>query len=164
MNTHWATWIKSSIAKHFQLRSQGVTLWVEGERRARIEDNNRFELRVDGPDITKGPANWYKLETQINLLITSISNETDIYEMENLKGIILKAYTTTIPVYKYGHGGDHLGCLTLKSQVDVSDGGPRDDSVRQSYIAAMYNMELIYSFETYEASLTLATQTQIGAT
>jgi len=145
MNINWPIWIKASVAKHFNDYRSGITLFVEGQKRPATEDNERFELRTNGPDVLQtGPLD-YTLNTVINILITSVSNETNIYRMDALKGIILRAYTVNIPVYKYDDDDTLLGCLQLKSDITIRDLGLRDTTLRQVAISAFYSIDLVSS-------------------
>jgi hypothetical protein len=145
MNTNWPKWIKASIAKHFDSNRGGITLFVEGQKRPATESTERFELRVDGPDVNQTGPVYYTLDTVVNILITSVSNETNIYRMDALKGIILNAFTSSIPIYKYGGDSTLLGCLQLKSQIDTRDLGLRDTTLRQVSISAFYSIDLVSS-------------------
>jgi hypothetical protein len=143
MNENWPVWIKASIVKHFDSYRGGITLFVEGQKRPATESQERFELRLNGPDYIQTGPKFYTLNAIVDLLITSVSNETNIYRMDALKGIILKAFTSSIPVYKYGSDDTLLGCLALKSQIDVRDFGLRDVTLRQVSISAFYKIDLV---------------------
>lgn len=145
MNANWPQWIKASVAKQFNDNRGGITLFVEGQKRPATEDRERFELRLNGPDYKQTGPSAYTLDTVVNLLITSVSNETNIYRMDALKGIILAAFSSSIPVYKYGDDDTLLGCLQLKSQIDIRDLGLRDTTLRQVSISAFYSIDLVSS-------------------
>jgi len=114
MNKHWPRWVKSSIAKHFQtsLPSE-VKLVVEGE--SDHPDVTRYELRIDGPNISETTKGRFTLTVYINLLVQVEMTQSDLYAFDRILGEGLPCFTTSIPIYKYGSGvddnGELLGCF-----------------------------------------------------
>lgn len=164
MNVDWPRWIKASFATHFYNVLGGYQLIIEGQKVPEDQANDRFEVRFDGPDITQGTKPEYYLDYIVDMLITSVSNETDIYNMERLKGQAANAYITQIPVYKYGDTGEHVGCMTRKTNIDIKDFGIRVGNLHQAAVRAMYRFESISLYSIYEVSVELDTSLAVEAT
>ncbi len=127
INVNWPRWIKASVANHFNNNLDNVYMYVEGEERKREEPNNRFELRMDGPDINDPSDNYFVLDLSVNLLIR-ILRSNDNYKLERMKGTGTAAFTGSIDIYKYGTDADVddqslLGCMDRVSNILVVDFG-----------------------------------------
>ena len=121
---NWPRWIISSIIEHFRLRRQGLPFFVEGTHRDDIKDADGIELRIDGPNITEENKNYFYLDCEINILISSIINDINFYRIHEDVGIVSAAFTD-IQVFKYGEGIDDdqslLGCMKLKQSSGDKD-------------------------------------------
>ena len=153
MNRNWSRWIKASTAKHFYDRRYGLHFYVEGEDRRTTEHRTYLEFRLDGPYSRELSHNFWQLDIEINILVVTIMDKTDLYEHEKNVGIVCEAFTSGIPVWKYGDGPDddpvsQLGCLMLhsdrKEKIVVSNFGLiKDDSkMMQSTVEAHYKLQL----------------------
>lgn len=159
MNVDWPRWIKASVSQYFSVFLDNATLIVDGEKRPALQPNDRFELRFDGPDISQKTKGEYVLGYTINLLIISASNETDIYQLDRLKGTGANAFSVSIPVFRYGSGvndtQEQIGCLTLKSDLNIRDFAYTGDSIYHVAIDAYYVFEILESSSVYQEALTL---------
>jgi len=120
MNEKWPRWLRASLAEHFNTNINGNYLHIEGQQHKEEEPDDRFELRVDGPDSKELPGKQYLLLVYVNLLVR-VKQDIDIYKIDTYKGRGLKAFTTNINVFKYGDDDVLLGCLERYAQVIVTD-------------------------------------------
>jgi hypothetical protein len=167
MNVDWPRWIKASIIKHFLPYFGDRNLLVDGERRLGTQPNDRYELRFDGPDVSIKTRNEYRLGIMVNLLIVSSSNENDIYKLDRMKGTGLSPFTTSIAVFKYGNNVNddqsQIGCLTLKSDLNLRDFGYKNDTIYHVAIDAYYLFEPTEQTAIYQEALTFDVITVLEA-
>lgn len=135
MNEHWTRWIHASLSKWFKERgkSKSLVLWVEAEEvtQAQKEAPDRVEVRWDGPVGTQLTATQWRLEIELNVLISSVTGRKDAYAHKRIVGLV-QAMMTDIPVYRYGtlvdiDDGSLLGCLQ-----------PRADSDREAVVTSYF--------------------------
>jgi len=124
-NKNWARWTFASVSKHFDDRRQGLPMYIEGQHRDTREEEDYLELRMDGPTLREVSKGCWKLRIEVNVLISSVFNETDYHRPHQNAGIAQAAFTHTIPVYKYGDGPDDdqsfVGCYTLSQSSTTRD-------------------------------------------
>jgi len=87
---HLKRWIQASIVKTLRpLIEQGFEIFVEGEDRSTNKSPKFFEVRVDGPYVyphgSKGEMRSY---IEVNLLGNSTRSEGNIYDRQNLQGLL----------------------------------------------------------------------------
>ncbi len=138
MNENWQRWIVSSIHKHFEAACSAATpalkYFIEAVPKSHEKDALTCwcEGRVDGPYWQFGTANESHCKIEVNMLISWKIDGKDFYKAERLKGLLTKAFTTSIPVFKLGTGIDDdptsvVTCLQLvttgREAVVVSDFG-----------------------------------------
>ena len=115
-NKSWARWIKASVSKHFDDRRDGIPLFIENQHRDTDEEQELFELRMDGPRLLEVSKNCWKLRIEVNILIQTIMNDEDYHRIDDMVGIAQSAFID-IPVFRYGNRPDDdnsfLGCLRL---------------------------------------------------
>ena len=143
MNENWPRWIFASVSKHFYDRRQGLDFFIEGQHRATRGEKDFLELRMDGPQITEISKNCYTLYGEVNILITSIMDNTNYHRIHTHAGIVAAAFTM-IPLIKYGTGtdddGTQWGCWNLiqnpfkRQRVDIFHFGQVD--VRSEVVQA----------------------------
>jgi len=159
-NPHWPRWLKSSIVEHFQTNvatpltlpflAEGInerdTIFMESEDRA--------EIRIYGPTTKEISNNCWKLQIEINILITSSmgGSAKNAYQLEILSGRFLEFANTAISIFKFGSGIDDdnslLGCLSPSTRKNDSvkfiDFGQINstDKLRQAQIDGRYEMIL----------------------
>lgn len=124
MNMMWPTWIKASIAKHCsnELSTYG-DIYLEG-----VDDNKnttcpRFEIRIDGPDVTEqGKMIW--LDVYINILVVS-KRTTPAFNHEKLVGAAIVSLESDISIHEYGpeQSGAYVFCLNPENKIIVTNYG-----------------------------------------
>ncbi len=124
MNQNWPRWIIASVAKHFDDRRQGLKLFMEGMDH--VEDKTEYiELRIDGPYILELSKDYFKLTVEVNVLVQSARNPTDLFKIYKDCGIVVKAFSDVIKIFKYGNGDDDdqslLGCMILVHSNDARE-------------------------------------------
>jgi len=158
-NPHWPRWIFASAADYFKQAADGIELpiLIEGidEREAEtIRANDHVEFRLNGPAVTELSRSYFRLDVDVNLLLTSMmgGQTRNAYDIVRQAGVFLQAAAGPIPVFRWGEGLEDdqssLGCLTLRSglqdAVRVIHFGQisRDDRIRQSAVDARYHLFL----------------------
>ena len=144
-------WIFASVGKHFEDRKQNLFLNIEGQHRTTNTQKDWAELRIDGPYLTEISRNLWHFDIEVNTLVLSTIDDRDAYRYLKNVGIMLKAFTRTIDVFRYGtdieDDGSYVGCLVLKQEyrdkLVVSHFGltAPDTKIRQSQIEGHYRME-----------------------
>lgn len=154
MNTNWPRWIFASITQHFADAITNYDVFVEGMDRKTNTLKDIAEIRVDGPRINEQSKDDWRIYVEINILIQSVMNDSDLHRLYRIIGDVNVAFQTCILVYKYGTGDDDdqskLGCFNLVSdednreQIITSNFGQIDKSVRlqQATVEAHYEMFL----------------------
>lgn len=152
INQDWTRWISASIHKHFYDRRQDIRLFSEDEERNTQKEKDLFELRIDGPFYEEESAGCYNITVEINVLVQSVIDRTDFQKIKRLCGIVVAAFTSTIPVYKYGDQSDDddtlLGCLNLatnrRERVEIHNFGrvSPEKAIQQSTVEGHYRMSL----------------------
>lgn len=159
-NRNWPRWIFASLATYLKqvATDNALPALVEGldERSAQfMEATDRAEIRITGPFIRELSHNYWELQVDANVLLSSRFDGPDRknrYTFAQLAGAFQAAMDSAIAVYKYGNqpGDDDslVGCLSPLSgrrdavrvfhfgQVNPTDG------LRQSMIDAKYVMEI----------------------
>ena len=165
MNPNWPRWIKASIVKWFtdQLVTipaahmpplPTVAIYVEEADRAVLRGETDWcEIRISGPDgRQQSPVDWL-LYVDVNILISSIRNEKDAYQIERTNGLVVAAFAANICIYRYGAdpGDDsgYEGTLTMrsdeKSTLAVANFGQVPDvRVIQSTIEGRYKGQFVH--------------------
>jgi len=120
-----AKWVFASVIKSFETNLDGLTMHVEGEERDLSGQTDWCELRVDGPEISEISKDLLKVSTEVNVLVATFRDRTDLYhESENIAKVVA-ALVDEIDIYKYGNAvGDDkskVGCLKLLPRADLRD-------------------------------------------
>lgn len=158
MDENLARWIFASVAEYFNTIATGLSLpfFVEGvdERSDETMRVNHVELRITGPLVKELSNNYYRVEVDINLLLTYQMElaGADAYAIVRGCGTFQAAMLNPIPIYKYGpDSGDDdslIGCLVVKdasaNNVNIWHFGQigKDDRLRQSEVDASFVMNL----------------------
>lgn len=151
INENWIRWVRASCKVHFESKKQSEVLYHEATDHDVLKQIQKYgELRVDGPRFI--PLNGFtRLEVIINLLITSMRDDNDLYKFDRTAGIFSAAFTESLSVYKFGDGPQDnatsfLGCLTLapNSPVKFNYFGIIDPTVRleQGSLEGRYYLDL----------------------
>ena len=151
---HIKRWIKASALQEFRKHLSGMPLYVEGEDKV-ANDRKHIEFRIDGPYVKPhGTAGNYRAYVEINLLGNSTRSNDNVYERENLQGLMLSVLMRDFCVYKIGNknsravqvpedDGSLLEVMLLMTSEDikVSDFGRIDTAeVYQATAEAHYEM------------------------
>ena len=155
MDKNIPRWIKSSVVKWFsdQFSNNDLYFYLEGCDRRTDTKRQYVEFRLDGPYSRELSHNYWEFAIDIDILIVTIRNETDIYEHDRGIGLVCAAFVPGIPVWKYGDTSDddptvQVGCLRVipKDQgriVVTNFGQVRNDSrLLQSTVEAYYKLNL----------------------
>jgi len=153
INIDWYRWMVASIAKHFDSFKGSYQLYIEGDERDTDELKNFAELRTDGPFITRVCKQLMYLDIEVNLLVQSHMDPSDLYAGAKAVGIFARGFTNEISVFRYGNGENDddslLGCLTLRTKrnedtVDIGNFGiiHQDTRITQFTIEGHYRLEL----------------------
>ena len=145
-------WLITSMVTSFKLVADGISLpyYVEGidERSEEIVSSDHAEMRFAGPFITETSSGCYKIQMVGNVLFTSFMNmRSGAYSIVDWAGEFQRFMLEPLPVYKWGDGGDLLGCLVVENKTDavkIFHFGQISnvDRLRQSEVDALYKMEL----------------------
>lgn len=154
VNKNWPRWIFASVSKHFDAEKQGLHMFVEGEHRDTRDKLDFLEFRLDGPYITEVSKGYFRLYIEVNILVQSTKNQTNIHRIHENVGIAAAAFWNGIKVFKYGNGVDddqsYLGCLQLvtdargKERIQISHFGQIEPKTRvlQATVEGHYEMFL----------------------
>jgi hypothetical protein len=133
INPNWARWIAASLAVYYKAvaDSLSIPILVEGidEREPEKMENDRAELRVNGPFIRQLSAGYFRLDVDSNILLTDLmgGEEENTYNLMDWAGTFQQAAEKTIHVYRYGpdtagvDDGSLVGCLTVRGRKEGSD-------------------------------------------
>lgn len=149
----WYRWIYASINTHFTENKGPLPLYLEGDERTLQDEAEFYELRIDGPFILQPQKDLWYLDVEINVLVQSHMDAQQLYTIQNAVGQMVKAFSNTICVYKYGDDdvldtGDLVGVLHLQRDldetVDVNHFGiiREDTRLLQTTIEGHYRMEV----------------------
>lgn len=158
-NVNWVRWIKASIAVHMNSYLLTSPMFVEGQLRNNQtgigqpgDSDNKFEVRIDGPDLRESTHDHFGGIVEVNILAQAVITD-DAYMLERLLGEALRAMTTRIQIFKYGDGVDDdqtlLVCISRMDQrfheLTVNNFGQIEPQTRlqQGAVEAHYRVELI---------------------
>jgi hypothetical protein len=163
INENWTRWIHASVADYFATVAaavnggEGLKLIVEGidEREAEKMDVDHAELRINGPFVHELSHNYFRLDVDINVLLTDLmgGSDEDPYDLQRWTGAFQKAAWENIPVYRYGpdtagvDDGSFLGCLVPRGRKEATKAFQFgqvsvDARVRQAAVDTRHAMEL----------------------
>ncbi len=123
---NWPRWVQASVMDHFKIAATAQSFvslleGVEERTTAFMEAPNRLEIRINGPFIAEVSANFWHFDVDVNILIFSHMGGQlpNAYEGTDMAGFMAEAASQSIPIKKYGTGGQDdqslIGCLALKS-------------------------------------------------
>lgn len=148
MNENWIRWIWASLTKSFNERRQGVSMFFVGHDHQKDLGDSYFEFRLDGPIIDEPSKDYFVIDVFINLLVSSIRDETDVHRIHRLTGIGTACFLNEISVYRYGSGNiddqSLLGCLQLQEKLIVTQYGiePPTGNLMRTTVEGHYRMVL----------------------
>ena len=133
-------------------RLTNADVFVEGQDRSSSTRNSHFEIRLDGPYTDPcGSRGEYRSYVEVNILVSSTRDESDIYRVDNMKGVAAEALNKDFCIYKVGNVGKNeqddeslVGIMKLLpvERIKVSDFGMIDSNteVYQAVAEAHYEM------------------------
>jgi len=150
---HWPRWVRASLSEHFNNVTGSFVLFVEGMYREEQTESDVVEVRIDGPYLTEVSKGYWKIFCEVSLLLQTAMS-TDLYREDRLVGIITKACSAGIQVFRYGTGIDDdnsfFGCFHVvadargKERIQVNRFGQIKPNVRllQSTVEVHLVMEI----------------------
>lgn len=100
-------WIKASFIKTLKpMCEQGFEMFIEGEDRLTSKVTKHIELRIDGPYTTPcGTRGEMKAFIEVNLLGMCSRDESNVFNRENLEGLLAYMLNRDICIYRTGNVG-----------------------------------------------------------
>ena len=146
-------WIISSIADHFDKRRDDLFMHVEGTKRKDPTTSSWFELRFNGPDRELIGKDRYRFTITINCAVISLLDEQDAYSIHSASGKVAKAFTSSIPIYKFGKedtdDSSLVDCMNVRGKILTNVYGqenPSDDNTLAE-VQGDYEFELTITGE-----------------
>lgn len=143
--TNLPKWIKASLAEHFNAQlNPYMKFFIEGERPEIKPGPSWAELRIDGPFIKPQASNYYMVVVEVDILLVTMANVANLYQMEQHQGITINAFTNFIAVNQYGDGGGAFDCLQLDDKIITNNFGIVDpvNKIMQASIEGHYFMNV----------------------
>ena len=109
---HWQRWTRASVFKvlndHFVTTHSvdQAAVYYDGLERRTQDHDPTFELRMDGPVHTQVDKKLRYLDIEINILIQTVYDTTDLYAHDRNVGIAFDILKNPVCAYKYGGGVD----------------------------------------------------------
>ena len=154
MNANWPRWIKASVSKHFDDSRGTLPMFIEGQYRHTRKEKDFIELRMDGPQLTEISRDYWRIYGEVNVLITSVMDNTNYHRIDTNVGIVAAAFTT-IGLFKYGvassiNDQSQWGCWNLlqdsgkRQRLDIFRFGQVDVSseVEQASVEGHYELKI----------------------
>lgn len=122
MNRYWPKWFEASVYKVFKdaCAANGVVFFAEGMDRSGLKNVPKYiELRVDGPYTDELSRNFWQVDLEVNIVVTTVPDHNDIYAHASLIGLAQSMFPDPLKVYKYGldttgvDDGSLLGCMNV---------------------------------------------------
>lgn len=124
---HWPRWLFASFTTHFYEKLKAsvdpdVMIYIEGNWRDTSKAPKVIEIRMDGPYVTEISKDYYRLYTEISILVQATLDQNDAHILQKLLGKSFDAFTASIKIFKFGSGPEDdqslLGCATLINDID----------------------------------------------
>lgn len=149
---HLPRWLWASFTKAFDSLKGDLPLYIEGHDRT-LRPENSLEFRMDGPYIQQPSKDYYIVEVEVNVLVSTIKNEQDSHKMAKNIGVAVTMFQPQITIYQYGDGVDDnrttvVGCMSLQTggrdAIIVSNFGlvQGTNNLMQSTVEGHYKMIL----------------------
>ena len=143
-------WLVSSMTINMRdaATSMDLPFFVDGIDETADINKSHAEFRFTGPFVTTNSPNHYHVRMIGNILLTSYMDlDAGAYTIMEWAGKFQRVMLASIPVYKYGNGGDLLGCLEAagdrSNSVKIFHFGQISalERIRQSEVDALYRMD-----------------------
>jgi len=106
LREHIDRWIIASLSKHFIANKQTLQLLIESQTVVPNLGADFCELRFNGPQYNRFTKKQHRFDIIVNVLVNVIQQGSDAHKIYRHCGIMEKACTPCIPVYKLGNGPD----------------------------------------------------------
>ena len=152
-NANLPRWIFASISKHFTTKCPSLMLFIEGQLRPTTLSKDWIELRVDGPYLTEVSKGYWKVYSEINVLLSSYMDQKNYHRIHQDAGTVAAAFTC-IEIYRYGIGIEDdqslVGAMQLvrdtrgRERIQISHFGmiDPDKQLYQATVEGHYSMFL----------------------
>lgn len=105
MDPNWSRWIFASITTFFDSKKGNFPLYVEGsDKLGRREEKDYGELRLNGPFATELSMNFWELLFDVNVIISSMKDSTDIHRIYRSIGTVTQMFEKQIQIFRLGNG------------------------------------------------------------
>ena len=148
-NKNWPRWIFASLTKWFDDHRDGVEMYVEGDDANLSALADYIEFRFNGPMMEESSKGWWRIDVIINILVVSKRNDRSLHTLPTNLGKVAAAFTTNIPIYKFGNNVDDnrtelLGCMTLFDSIEITQLGQVEPNVKelQAMVQGHYRMHI----------------------
>lgn len=145
-------WLIASIHDHFATNISDLHIYFEGYERDTRNKSSYVEIRENGPNLQEESKDNYYIYIEINGLVQSVEIDSDRHIVYADTGKVAKAFTKTIPVYRYGDrivdDQSFLGCLKLiqanNDNLRITQHGriAPNTPIQQATVEAGYEMNL----------------------
>lgn len=122
-------------------------MYIEGDDANLTGLGDYIEFRANGPMLEESSKGWWRVDVIINILIVSKRNDRSLHTLPTNIGKVAAAFTTNIPIYKFGNTGDDdrtelLGCMTLFDSIDITQLGQVSPDIKelQAMVQGHYRM------------------------
>lgn len=147
VNKHWPRWLLASLSKWFDDHKDGLEMYVEGDDANLSALADYMEFRTNGPIFEESSKGWWQFDVVVNILVVSKRNDQSLHTLATNIGKVAAAFTTNIPVYKFGSGVDDnrdtlLGCLILQESITITQLGQVSPDIKelQAMVEGHYRM------------------------
>ena len=147
----WPRWCFASVSEHFSKNTGSLPLYIEGQQRDTRGEKDFIELRMDGPQFTELSKGYWRIYGEVNILVSSVMDETNYHRIHENVGIVAAAFTDIV-IFKYGiYTGDDqtvFGCWKLiqdmakRQRIDIFHFGQVDvkSEMVQASVEGHYEM------------------------
>ncbi len=146
-NKHWPRWILSSLSVWFNAHKDGLEMYVEGDDPNTAALSDYIEFRTNGPTMEEFSKGFWRFDVIVNILVVSKRNDSSTHTLPTNIGKVGAAFTTNIPIYKFGSGVDDdreelLGCMTLLDSIEITQLGQVAPDIKelQALVQGHYRM------------------------
>lgn len=139
IDARWSKWIARSVFSFLETEIHSaypsMQLLVDGSPEPGANrDQEKIELRMDGPFFTPMPNNEWRARVEINVMLTSMVGDRNIYYHRDVRGTVETALSKSICLYKYGDGDAHFGVLRIGRVVSSYLGRIEADTVLEQSV------------------------------
>lgn len=154
MDKRLYTWCVASIRSVLHRRilalDSAQNLFFEADIRKTNQKPDCLEIRIDGPmHLREGTKNEILLRVEINILVKTTHNETDLYKHQKNTGVAFAALVDDIAVSELGYPdstGNEIGCFQqVKPGVMVAEHGQTDPNIKVQQATVEAHFEMSYT-------------------